>query len=135
MPDGTTTVEMSPAVMIEKFIALRDKIADIKDAHKRQLAPYNQALETLEAKLLAALDQAGLAQMKGEAGTVYKSTRTSASVKDWGATLAFIREHEAWDLLEARVSKTAVGAVIEETGQPVPGVNVTTEVVLHVRRS
>jgi hypothetical protein len=121
--------------MIEKYIALRDKIHNIKEDHKKQLAPYTDALAKLEGFLLIELDRAGVDSMKAEAGTVYKSTATSVTVQDWVDTLEFIREHRLWDLLEARVSKTAALAVIEERKAPIPGVQVSQAVSLHVRRS
>jgi len=35
----------------------------------------------------------------------------------------YVRQHEAWDLLEARPSKSAVLSLVEATGEPPPGVN------------
>jgi hypothetical protein len=123
------------AELIRKFILLRDKVAEVKEAQKKQLVPYTEMMDRLEGVLLAALNSAGVDSMKGMGGTVYKSTRVSASVKEWAETLAFIQKHELWDLLQARVSKDAALAVVEETGQPIPGVNISQETVLHVRRS
>lgn len=140
MPDGTTVVEtpapvMSAASMIEKYIALRDRVKTIKDAHSEQLKPFNDAMNTLEGLLLAELDKADLSSMKAEAGTVYKSTETSVVVKDWPATFGYIQANELWDLLEARVSKTATLTTVQETGKPVPGVQISQATVLRVRRS
>ena len=52
---------------------------------------------------------------------------------DWPETLRYIREREAWDLLEARVSKTAAAVVVEETGAPIPGVETTSEIRVNVQ--
>ena len=89
----------------------------------------------LEAYIHDDLNKAGGDSLKTAAGTAYKTTQTSATVKDWPATFEFIRRNEAWDLLEHRVSKTAVLAVIEETQAPVPGVKITQETSLNIRRS
>lgn len=140
MPDGTTVIQpptntMSAATMIEKFIALRDKVAEIKKLHTKQLEPYGQAMSTLEGMLLAELDKADLSSMKADAGTVYKSTETSVVVKDWPETFGYIKTNELWDLLEARVSKSATLTTVQETGKPVPGVQISQATVLRVRRS
>jgi hypothetical protein len=136
MPDGTTTTHIpTPSTLIEKYIQLRDKIKAVKDAQKKQLEPYNAALARLEGLLLIALDQAGVENMRAKSGTVYKAAVTSATVRDWTLTLAYIREHELWELLERRVSKIAVAAVMEERAEDVPGVEVTQVTALHVRRA
>ena len=74
-------------------------------------------------------------------------------VEKWSETLEWIKTHGAWDLLEARVSKTAVDAVMQDLAarcggsgccwgvqvQPqdliVPGVKISKEQGLNVRRA
>jgi hypothetical protein len=72
---------------------------------------------------------------KCPSGTAFKSTVTSVSVKDWPATLRYIQQHELWDLLEARVSKSAAVEVVTDTQKPIPGVEITQATVLRVRTS
>lgn len=148
--DGTTVVTQeqdelpkTPALpagytissLIHKYIQLRDKMKEIEDVHKKYLEPYANVMAQVEGLLMNALNQAGVDSMKADTGTVFKSTQTSVSVSRWQETFAFIREHELWDLFEARVNKTAAIAVIQETGKPIPGVKVTQAEVLRVRRS
>lgn len=126
---------MTAEMMIEKYVALRDKKSEIEKRHVAELAPYRDVMSQLEGWLLEALNQAGLSSMKAPSGTAYKSTRTSAKVIDWPLVLAFIREHNAWDLLEARVSKLAAEAIITETNHPIPGVETSSELCVNVRRA
>lgn len=140
MPDGTTTVVVAPppltaAQMIEKYIALRDKKDEIKKQHTKQLEPYVQVMDQLEGMILNQLNQNNLDSMRSDSGTAFKSTETSVTVKNWQETFGFIRANGLWDLLEARVNKTAALSVIEETKAPIPGVNVTQTTVVRVRRS
>jgi hypothetical protein len=121
--------------LIAKYVALRDKVADIKKAQVAQLAPYNDAMAMLEGILLDKLNQAGEESVRTASGTAYKTARVSVTCNAWSQTLEYIQTHEAWDLLDARVSKTAAQAIIEETGQPIPGVVVRTDIGLNVRRS
>ncbi len=137
---GTTAFRVRPLgmtmdKMIAKYVGLRDKKAALAKQHAEQLAPFNQTLEILEAWMLEDLQASGSESMRTENGTAYKSKRTSATVEEWAAVLKFIQDNNAWDLLERRVSKTAVQAVIDDTQQPVPGVKVTTEVTVNVRRA
>ena len=120
---------------IASYVKIRDRKKELEARHAEELAPVNTMLDRLEAFMLDAMDQAGLNSIKSAHGTAFKSTRTSAKVLDWDLTLDFIREHEAWDLLERRVSKKAAEAIIEETKEPIPGVDTTSEIVINVRRA
>lgn len=127
--------QMSVSEMTQKYLALRRRKEQLQEMHKKALHPFNDMLSTLANLILAELQQAGVTSMSSPDGTVYQSTETSVTVKDWAATLSYIQANQAWDLLEARVSKTAVMAVMDETSEPIPGVNVSQETVLRVRRS
>lgn len=128
-------LRMTVDTMIEKYVKLRDRKKELEDAHKSQLAPFNEALDRLEGYMLEAMNEAGLSSMKSPHGTAYKSMRTSAKVIDWMSTLNYIKENNAWDLLEARVSKLAAQQIIEETKLPIPGVETSSEVCVNVRRA
>lgn len=124
---------MTVAQMTEKYLALRNKKRALQEDHKAQLAPFNELIYRLGNLILAELDAAGVNSMASSEGTVYKAVDTSVTVGDWPLTLEYIKENEAWDLLEARVSKVAAITVMNETDQPIPGVKVSQEVVLRVR--
>jgi hypothetical protein len=136
MPDGTTVVNpLTAAQMIERFIQLRDKVDELKKKQAEQLKPYQEVMQKLDGLIMLELERTGADNIACDAGTAYKSTSTSVTVQHWSETLKYIQENDAWDLLEARVSKTAAKAIIEESGQNIPGVSVSEAVVLRVRRS
>lgn len=128
-----TTMTMDDAV--RSYVQLRDRVAQVKKEQADTLAPFNLAMGKLEAHILDGLNQAGAESIRTVHGTAYKTTRASAKVMNWTETLDFIRTNNAWDLLEARVSKTAVEAIMTETGQAIPGVQTSREVALGVRKS
>jgi hypothetical protein len=121
--------------MIEDFVKLRIRKKEVEDRHTKELEPFNKIMSQLQGWLLEFLNQTGQDSAKTRFGTAYKSTKTSAVVRDWPATLAFIRENDLWDLLEARVAKTAAFDVINETKEPIPGVETSSEVVCNVRKA
>jgi len=125
--------KLTVAQMTEKFLQLRRKKQALQDQHKAVLAPYNELLARLGNLILAELNAAGVNSMASAEGTVYKSVETSVTVKNWAETLTYIQENEAWDLLEARVAKTAAVTIMQETQAPIPGVNVNQQIVLRVR--
>lgn len=120
--------------LVEKFIQLRDRRDELRKQQQEELAKYQRCLDYLEGILLDRLREAGAQHIATPHGTAAKSVQTSCTVLDWPATLTYIQEHEAWDLLEARVSKTAAVQVITETKAPIPGVQLSQRLTINVRR-
>ena len=133
-PAPAAPVTMTPDKMVEVYIALRDRVAEIKERHKEELARPTLAMAKLEGMMLDLLNTSNLQSMSARAGTFYKTTMTSCSVTEWHKTLDWIREHDVWELLEARVSKTAAASILKETGESPPGVHITTSYDVNVRR-
>lgn len=121
--------------LVGKYIQLRDKKAEMDAEHKARVAKVVEALDKIESVLLKEFQASGMDSVKTSAGTAYTQTRMSATVADWDIALKFIRDHDAYDMLEKRVAKSAVENYIEETGTPPPGVNIRQEIVVNVRRS
>lgn len=140
MSDTTTVAPPAkPAMtvdqMVDRFVRLRDKVAKIKKEHTAELEPFNAAMDTLEGLLIGVLNTNSVTSMRSEHGTIYTSSRVTAKVVRWSQALEYIQQNEAWELLDARVSKVAAEAIITESGQPIPGVEMTRETTLNVRRS
>lgn len=127
---------LTPEELIDIYIQLRDKKEAKDKAFKDDvLGPIVAAMAKIEARLAQYLDEQGLDSFKKNGiGTAYFSTLGSATVKDWEATLGYIREHDLWDLLEARVAKKEVEAIMEETGELPPGVEYKTIRQVRIRR-
>lgn len=120
---------------VAQFVKLRDKIKEIKDRHAEELKPYAETLEKLNGVLLGHLQSVGAENVGTSAGTVYKTTKKSASVADMTAFWTYIVSQGDFDLLDKKANVTAVEAHIEEHGTPPPGVNYTTKEVVGVRRA
>jgi hypothetical protein len=75
----------------------------------------------------------GASSFKTEGGTAFITRKEQATVKDWEATLQYIRENEAYDLLERRVSRIAVRTLVDE-GTPPPGVDYSVKLGVNIRR-
>lgn len=125
---------MKVDAIVKGYIALRDKKTELKRKQQEEMAPLNEAMNKLEAWLQRELQRQGVQNFKTEEGTAFLQTDTRCTVKDWEACLNYILENEEYGLLEARVSKTAIRDVLENTGELVPGVSLTEETVCRVRR-
>lgn len=121
--------------LIGKYVEVRDRKATLTAEYKEKAAKFDAALEKIEAVLLQQFEAMGTDSVKTPHGTAYKSTKNSYQVADWDSTLAFIREHELWHILERRVAKAGVDAYKEENGDILPGLNARTEVTVNIRRT
>lgn len=116
------------------YIHLRDKEDEIKARMEAELAPIRENKTKLEAFFLKWLTENNVDHIAGEGGTVYRKTVSSAAVSNWEATLEYIRKHDFWHALTRSVSKAEVETIIEETGEPFPGVDLKTAVTVQFRR-
>ena len=120
--------------VIKKYMKLREKKALVEATIKEELDKIKADMTKLEAFLKAKLDADGLTSFKTEYGTAFLTTTDFANVDDWDAVLRFIREEEAYDMLEKRVSKTAVRGYIEANKEVPPGIKYGTKLDINVRK-
>lgn len=121
--------------IVEKYIKLRDLKAKLDGEHKDKVSGITAAMTKAEGAILALFDQMGVDSAGTASGTAYRSTRTSATVADMDAFLAFVRENEAWHMLERRVAKTQVDEYVAANNDLPPGINYSTAVTINVRRA
>ena len=120
--------------VIKKYMRLRDKKAAVEATVKEELDQIKANMAKLEAFLKVKLDADGLTSFKTDHGTAFLTTTDFANVEDWDAVLRFIREEEAFDMLEKRISKTAVRGYIEATKEVPPGVKYGTKLDINIRK-
>jgi hypothetical protein len=133
--DYMSTPQVNVTDLVGKYIKLRDLKAKLDAEHKERTGPITAAMDKAEAALLAVFDQMGMDSAKCEAGTAYKTTKTSATVADMDAFLAFVKENEAWQFLERRVAKTQVDEYVAANQDLPPGINYSSVVSINVRRA
>lgn len=125
-------------VNIDDVVATYMKLRSQKDAIeaevKDSVAVIKSKMEKLEAWIKDQADQQGVTSFKTKHGTAFLTTTDYAQVGDWDAVLNFIRDNEAFDMLEKRVSKIAVRGYIEHTKSVPPGVNYGTKLEVNIRK-
>lgn len=120
--------------VIRTYMKLRDQKAAIEARAKDEVSTLKAKMEKLEAYLKAQMDAQGLTSFKSDYGTAFLTTTDYANVADWDAVLNFIRENDAFDMLEKRVSKIAVRSYIEQSKAVPPGINYGTKLEVNVRK-
>lgn len=127
-------MKLSEAVTL--YIQLRDKKAQMKSDFDASVAPLNEKMEKLEAKLLDVFNKTGMDSVKTEHGTAYTAVRTTASVADREAFMDFVKANEEWSLIEVRAAKTAIEQFRDNNDNELPpGINIRSERVVNIRRS
>lgn len=121
--------------VVEAYLKLRRKKEAVESEAKEKVADLKASMTKLESWLMQKADDEGVTSFKTSFGTAFVTSTDFANVADWDAVLAFIREHDAFDMLERRVSKTAVRAHMEETGVVPPGVTYGTKLGVSIRKA
>jgi len=120
--------------VISGCIELRNRRQKIKAEYEERDKKLKDRIAMLEVWLQEKMLNDKVNAFNTDAGTAYKSTLEHATVSDMDALLDFIKENGAWHLIEKRVSKAGVKAMLDENMPLPPGVNWYTSTSIHVRK-
>ena len=127
--------QMSPAQVTDRYVQLRDAKKRYEDAHKADVRKlFSDEMDQIETRLLSFIQSSGLQSISASTGTAYAYEATSVTIHDSREFQRHVIGSEAWDLVEWRVSKTAVNEIVEDGGVLPPGVNRSPIIKLGVRR-
>jgi hypothetical protein len=118
-----------------QYVAVRDKIREIEEQHTEELKPFVELQNALTAWFTEQLDNVGAKSVKTAQGTVYQSTRYSASLNDPKAFMDYVITTQSWDLLDRKANSTAVRDFIEQHKSEPPGVRLSAIRTVGVRRA
>lgn len=133
----TDPTKETPAVdeIVARYIALRDKKAEIKAKYDAEVEAIDAAMNRVENYLLKLMTELGVESIRTSAGTPYVSRRTSATVADWDTFLDWVQRNGEWSMLERRANKTVVQSWRDEHNDLPPGLNWREERVVNIKRS
>lgn len=120
--------------VIAAYMTLRSKRDAIEGEVKTKVADIKAKMEKLESWIKTQADAQGVTSFKTKHGTAFLTTTDYANVGDWDAVLEFIKTNDAFEMLEKRVSKTAVRNYVENDKFVPPGVNYGTKLEVNVRK-
>ena len=128
--------DVRDADLVRVYIGLRDGRAKRKTAYEAEDAGDKTKQDRIETEFMRRFNERGLTSVSAKGvGTAYKSTRTSATVGQWEALLAYVQEVGAWELIEHRVNKTAVDQFRAANDDLPPGVNWSESVTVNFTRA
>jgi hypothetical protein len=125
---------------LDKLAAIYIKIRDAKDKltadYKQQYADLEEQMSVLEAEMLETCKTMNADSIRTKAGTIIRSIKSRYWTNDWDSMYRFIKENDAYGLLEKRLHQTHMKEFLSENPDLLPmGLNVESEYTVVVRRS
>jgi ATP-dependent Lon protease len=114
----------------------------MRDARQRLQQEFDEAdskikvqQEAIQQALLELCKETGTDGLKTAAGTVSRTVKTRYWTSDWNSMKNFIKENDAFELLEQRVHQTNMKSFLEENPNLMPqGMNIDSKYAITVRR-
>lgn len=120
--------------VVSAYLKLRTQKEAVENAAKQEVQAIKEKMAKLESWILSKANEQSVTSFKTKSGTAFVTTTDFANVADWDAVLGFIKQNDAFDMLERRVSKVAVRGYIESKGSVPAGVNYGTKIEINVRK-
>jgi hypothetical protein len=111
--------------LVKVYVKIRDKRKELKEAFETEDKALEDQLDAINVELLEMLKTMGAESMRTEFGTITKRVYKRYYTNDWYSFHNFVKEHDALDLLEKRVSQGNMSQFLEENPDlHPPGLNV-----------
>jgi hypothetical protein len=135
--DTPTTISGTP---LEQLTALYIKMRDTRNTLAKEFeqrdAEIAKDMEVLEQEMLEICKSLGADSIRTNAGTVIRSLKSRYWTNDWDSMYRFIKEHDAFPLLEKRLHQSHMKQFLEENPDVQPaGLNIERQFSVTVRRS
>ena len=118
------------------YLKMRDARDELKREYEAKDSTIKTQMEVLEAEMLGLCKASNADSVKTKEGTIIRSIKTRYWTNDWDSMYKFIKEHDAFGMLEKRIAQTNTKQFLEENPDLLPmGLNLDSEYTVVVRRS
>lgn len=122
--------------LTEAFIKIRDARSSLKQKYELEDKALEESAKMLEHAMLDACKQLGVDSVRTPYGTIIRSVKSRYWTNDWDSMYRFIRDHDAFALLEKRLHQSHMKEFLAENPDLQPmGLNVESEYTVVVRRA
>lgn len=121
--------------VIAEYVQLRDQLAEESSKFKATEKLIKEQMAQIEGRLMQSMGELGVDSIKTPAGTAYLNEKVSVTTSDKMAFLDYVREHDAWELLQVQGSKTSIQDFAIEHGDVPPGISITRMQSVGIRRA
>jgi len=128
--------DLSLEKLTRVYIKMREKKAEISQELEAKMSDMEEKMKTVKTAILDHMKELGAESLRTDAGTVYRTVRTTYSTNDWDSMNKFILEHSVPELLEKRIHQTNMKVFLEEHPDVLPpGLNANMEYSVTIKRS
>ena len=125
---------------LDQLTAIYLKIRDTRAENKREFENVDKDLEEqqkmLAEQMLDSCKEMNADSIRTPHGTIIRSVKSKYWTGDWDSMYRFIKEHDAFGLLEKRLHQTNMKDFLHENPDVMPmGLNVENEYTIVVRRA
>lgn len=118
------------------YLKIRDKRSELKREFENQDKDLEEQQKMLAEQMLDSCKELGADSIKTPHGTIIRSVKSKYWTGDWDSMYTFIKEHNAFGLLEKRLHQTNMKDFLNEHPDVMPmGLNVENEYTIVVRRA
>jgi hypothetical protein len=104
------TDELNADRLTKIYVKIRERRREIAEEDSN----LKEQLDTVSDKLLEICKEQGLSTMKTEHGTVSKRVYKNYWTNDWGAFMDFVKENDAFSLLQHRINNSNMAQFLDE---------------------
>ena len=136
MDDETKPSSVIPTEkLVKAYIKIRDARKELSDKYEKEDAELKESLDIIESQLLETCKMVGTDSLKTPFGTVSRRIAKRYWTNDWHSFHMFVKENEALELIEKRISQNNMASFLEENPDKCPpGLNVDSRYAVVVRR-
>lgn len=127
---------MDTNIVVKAYLNIRKAREELSKDFETKDKELKANQEKLENALMHFMNESKQESFKTEFGTVYRQEDIIPSAADWEIIYEWIKENNAWEMLERRLKKTFIKTYSETNkGELPPGVNVFRKFIIRVRKS
>jgi hypothetical protein len=129
------TDEYGVDTLVEAYVALRDEKRDLERNMALKIEQLDKDMEVLTSAMKDLCKELGADSIRTAYGTVIRSIKTKYWTQDWSSFHRFMKDHDAFELLEKRIHQTNMKTFLEENPDLLPeGLNMDKEYAITIRK-
>ena len=120
---------MTLGTLIDALQELREQKRQLEE----QIKPITKRMEEIQSDVIKLMQDQGTPKASGTKASASVAEAVVPTVKDWTAVEAFIKENDAFYLMERRVSSAAYRELRQMIGDEIPGIEPFNRITLNLR--